>query len=140
MLSSNSKVWLAPALIIALSAALGSTSPTLNARDQWYNQASTLTVTTYEGPNCVGASTVSPIIYGHNHEPGHIGSYMLSRPLVTGEQLDFSTYAAAPTNDGVDMACDKYVMSAWEGPSSAAANTCGNINPGVATCLRMWHS
>ena len=139
MLSSTT--WLAQAVILGLSATIGTASPVVDARDQWATQESTLSITTYDAPNCHGNSaSTNPVIYGHNHEPVHFFSFSLSRALVAGEQLDFSTYAPAPTNDGTDPACDRFVSSVWAAESGNMMNgNCGNIDNIGAACFRMWH-
>lgn len=117
------------------------TSNALNARDKDFNQASTLGMALYTEKDCKGTKSYqNPVVYGHDHEPGNITSYMLNRPLASDERLDFSTYATGAADNTIDKACRQFmgsVLPTAEAPPQAMK--CANLPDGIANCFRVLH-
>ena len=136
------------ALLSPLSSVSAMAQPTLtpvvSARDKNAGANSTLNLEAYTGPGCTGAfQMIANVIYGRNEEPlntAHIGSYKLSRALLAGEQLDFSTSNAGQTSagpDGIDFRCDHFLSTVTTLASFNVAETCINVIGGPARCYRL---
>ncbi len=126
------------------------TSATLQRRWPLDNTASDLVLTGFGGPDCkVVVLDVSgqnryaePLIYGRDRavlydDPNPtLQSFKISRPLRSGEQLDFS-YGLSLLGANILGSC---AMFRGQVPAGAQANQCFNIKGGEdISCVRLWY-
>ncbi|MCJ1454084.1 hypothetical protein MMC28_004434 [Mycoblastus sanguinarius] len=118
-------------------------------------QYSGLAISTWDFTNCQGDPSVknTNVQYDASTTPtGVIRSFTLSRPLLDGEQLDFSAGGsivnpitrAKKRGDGVNINgggpadCEAFVSSVTSEMSQGMNTGCQDVT-GVPACFRLWH-
>ena len=96
---------------------------------------SSLSVTTYTGPDCQGDSFGVTLIYVQDMNFTEFKSFQLSRSLDAQEQLDLSSTGQDPGQYQV-WSCGQYITDFRVGTEAG----CQNVpNGGTAACVRLWH-
>ncbi len=118
-------------LITPILAIPANISTTLETRETYQGQASTLTITTYGDAQCAGSHLIWPNVKYGDNKSAQVKGFAISRPLVKGEQLDFS-----------NSDCSKLVGPVYGLDKSTqwGAQTCFNVgNSLTAGCFNLWH-
>ena len=104
----------------------------IDRREILAHTPSSLKIVAYAGMYCQGQGAPIPNVQYSYDYPGQIHSYFLSRDLVPGEQLDFSTFSV--TKGISNPACGKYLATT----PNEVVKGCYQLDV-MATCLRLWH-
>ncbi|MCJ1454639.1 hypothetical protein MMC28_004992 [Mycoblastus sanguinarius] len=117
----------------------------LATREQLDGTDASLVITTFNVPGCPGTGSQQPVTYGDRYTLPVV-SYNVSRPLVMGEQLDFSDYAPgvapySPDVNGVASGCTLFLETTNPDSNNhmLTNNVCYELtNNATAQCFRFW--